>query len=425
MTAWLMLVLLFGLFLLGVPITFSLGVASLVGLLLMDVPLVVIAQRLWTAVDTFTLVAVPLFILAGDLMSRGGISRRLVDFAQALVGHLTSGLAMVAVVACMFFAAVSGSAVADAAAIGGLLIPTMIANRYHPAFSASLISAAGTIGPIIPPSIPMVLYGAMTNTSIAMLFAGGFIPGILMGVSLMVYCYYVGKQRGYKGREHRAPAAEVFRGFMNALLAMLMPGIIIGGIISGIFTPTESGVVAVVYALLLGLFVYRELAWRDILPIFHQSALLTGKILFILGTASIFSWILTVQGIPQQVADAVSGMKLGWVGTLLLINVILLVVGTFIDTISALLIFTPILLPLAIAVGVDPIHFGIIIAVNLTIGMITPPVGVVLFVTTAIAKLSIREMMRDLTPMIAILVAVLALVTFWPGLVMFIPNLLR
>jgi len=425
MTAWLMIVLLFGLFLLGVPITFSLGAASVVGLLLMDVPLMVIAQRLWTAVDTFTLVAVPLFILAGDLMSRGGISRRLVDFSQALVGHLTSGLAMVAVVACMFFAAVSGSAVADAAAIGGLLIPTMIANRYHPAFSASLISAAGTIGPIIPPSIPMVLYGAMTNTSIAMLFAGGFVPGILMGVSLMVYCYYVGKQRGYKGREHRAPVSEVFRGFMNALLAMLMPGIIIGGIISGVFTPTESGVVAVVYALLLGLFVYRELAWRDILPIFHQSALLTGKILFILGTASIFSWILTVQGIPQQVADAVTGMKLGWVGTLLLINLILLVVGTFIDTISALLIFTPILLPLAIAVGVDPIHFGIIIAVNLTIGMITPPVGVVLFVTTAIAKLSIREMMRDLTPMIAILVAVLALVTFWPGMVMFIPNLLR
>ncbi len=425
MIAWLMIALLFGLFLLGVPITFSLGVASLVGLLLMDIPLVVIAQRLWTAVDTFTLVAVPLFILAGDLMSRGGISRRLVDFAQALVGHLTSGLAMVAVVACMFFAAVSGSAIADAAAIGGLLIPAMVANRYHPAFSASLISAAGTIGPVIPPSIPMVLYGAMTNTSIAMLFAGGFVPGVLMGATLMAYCYYVGRQRGYKGREYKAPAAEVFRGFVNALLAMFMPGIIIGGIISGIFTPTESGVVAVVYALLLGLFVYRELAWRDLLPIFYDSALLTGKILFILGTASIFSWILTVQGVPQQVTNAVSGMNLGWMGTLLLINIILLVVGTFIDTISALLIFTPLLLPLAMAVGVDPIHFGIIITVNLTIGMVTPPVGVVLFVTAAIAKLSIREMMRDLLPMIALLTGVLALVTYWPGLVMYIPNLLR
>lgn len=425
MTAWLIIALLFALFLAGVPITFSLGIASVVGLLMMDVPLVVIAQRLWTAVDTFTLVAVPLFILAGDLMSRGGISRRLVDFAQALVGHLTSGLAMVAVIACMFFAAVSGSAIADAAAIGGLLIPTMIANRYHPAFTASLISAAGTIGPIIPPSIPMVLYGSMTNTSIAMLFAGGLIPGVLMGVTLMIYAYYVGRKRGYKGRERHASAAEIFRGFMNALLAMLMPAIIIGGIISGIFTPTESGVVAVAYALILGIFVYREIAWRDLLPIFNDSALLTGKILFILGTASIFSWILTVQGVPQQVAAAVTEMKLGWVGTLLLINVILLVVGTFIDTISALLIFTPILLPLAVAVGVDPIHFGIIISVNLTIGMVTPPVGVVLFVTTAIAKLSIREMMGDLVPMIGLLVGVLALVTYWPDVVMFVPNLLK
>ena len=417
--------LLFVFFLIGVPITFSLGVASLIGLLLMDVPLIVIAQRLWTAVDTFTLVAVPLFILAGELMSRGGISRRLVDFAQALVGHFTSGLAMVAVVACMFFAAVSGSAVADAAAIGGLLIPTMIANRYHPPFAASLIAAAGTIGPIIPPSIPMVIYGAMTNTSIAMLFAGGFLPGVLMGGSLMAYSYYVGKQRGYKGREERAALAEIVRGFMNALLAMLMPIIIIGGIISGIFTPTESGVVAVVYALALGLFVYRELLWRDLPRIFYETGLLTGKILFILGTASIFSWILTVQGIPQQVAADLADLRLGWFGMLLVINLILLVVGTFIDTISALVIFTPFLLPLAISVGVDPIHFGIILAVNLTIGMITPPVGVVLFVTTAIAKLTIREMMRDLTPMIVVLTAILAITTYWAGMVMFIPNLLK
>ena len=422
---WMMILLLFVLFLCGVPITFSLGVASLVGLLLMDVPLLVIAQRLWTAVDTFTLVAVPLFILAGDLMSRGGISRRLVDFAQALVGHFTSGLAMVAVVACMFFAAVSGSAVADAAAIGGMLIPTMIAQRYHPTFTASLVAAAGTIGPIIPPSIPMVLYGSMTSTSIAMLFAGGFIPGVLMGVSLMAYSFHIGKQRGYKGREQRATLTEIVRGFLNAFLAMLMPGIIIGGIISGIFTPTESGVVAVIYALILSLFVYRELDWRELPRIFYETGLLTGKILFILGTASIFSWILTVQGVPQQVAATVTSLSLGWVGTLLVINLILLVVGTFIDTISALLIFTPILLPLATSVGVDPIHFGIIISVNLTIGMITPPVGVVLFVTSAIAKLTIREMMRDLTPMIFLLIGVLAVITFWSDLVMFVPNLLK
>jgi C4-dicarboxylate transporter DctM subunit len=423
-TGWLV-PLLFLFFLAGVPITFSLGLAALLGLLMSGMPLVVVVQKLWTAVDTFPLVAVPLFILAGDIMSVGGITRRLVDFAQALVGHLTSGLAMVAVVGCMFFAAVSGSAIADAAAIGGLLIPAMTANRYHPTFSAALVAAAGTIGPIIPPSIPMVLYGVMTNTSIARLFAGGALPGIIMGLGLMAYAYHVGRQRGYQGRERRAALGEIGRGFANALLAMLMPIIIIGGIISGVFTPTESGVVAVVYALVLGLFVYRELSWRQLPALLYQSGLMTGKVLFILGTASVFSWLLTVDGIPQQVTAAIAGLQLGRVGTLLVINVLLLFVGTFIDTISALVILTPLLLPLATAAGVDPVHFGVIVAVNLTIGMITPPVGVCLFVTSGIARVTIREMMRDLGPMIAVLVAVLALTTYWTDLVMWLPDRLR
>jgi C4-dicarboxylate transporter DctM subunit len=417
--------LLFAFFLMGIPITFSLGVAAVVGLLLTGTPLVVIAQKLWTAVDTFPLVAVPLFILAGDIMSVGGITRRLVDFAQALVGHLTSGLAMVAVVACMFFAAVSGSAIADAAAIGGLLIPAMVANRYHAPFSASLVAAAGTIGPIIPPSIPMVLYGVMTNTSIAKLFAGGFLPGVLMGLGLMIYSYYIGKQRGYVGRGQRANMREILRGLINALLAMIMPIIIIGGIIGGIFTPTESGVIAVAYALLLGLFVYRELSWRDLPQLLYATGLLSGKILFILGTASIFSFLLTVEGIPQQVTNAIASLNPSWFTMLLFINIVLLIVGTFLDTISALFIFTPLLLPMAMAVGVDPVHFGIIVSVNLTIGMITPPVGVVLFVTAGIAKLSIREMMGDLTPMIAVLIVALAITTYWPDMVMWIPRMLR
>jgi C4-dicarboxylate transporter DctM subunit len=417
--------LLFVFFLMGIPITFSLGVAAAAGLMLTGTPLVVIVQKLWTAVDTFPLVAVPLFILAGDIMSVGGITRRLVDFAQALVGHLTSGLAMVAVVACMFFAAVSGSAIADAAAIGGLLIPAMVANRYHAPFSASLVAAAGTIGPIIPPSIPMVLYGVMTNTSIAKLFAGGFLPGVLMGLGLMIYSYYVGKRRGYVGREKRAGVGEILRGLVNATLAMIMPVIIIGGIIGGVFTPTESGVIAVVYALLLGLFVYRELSWRDLPQLFYATGLVTGKILFILGTASIFSFLLTVEGIPQQVTNTIASLQPSWFVMLLFINIVLLIVGTFLDTISALFIFTPLLLPMAMAVGVDPIHFGIIVSVNLTIGMITPPVGVVLFVTAGIAKLSIREMMRDLTPMIVVLIVALAITTYWTDMVMWIPRMLQ
>jgi C4-dicarboxylate transporter DctM subunit len=325
----------------------------------------------------------------------------------------------------MFFAAVSGSAIADAAAIGGLLIPAMMANGYHAPFSASLVASAGTIGPIIPPSIPMVLYGVMTNTSIAKLFAGGAIPGILMGLGLMAYAWYVGRQRGYRGRDHRASLGEIGRGFVDAMLAMLMPVIIIGGIISGVFTPTESGVVAVVYALGLGLFVYREIAWSDVPRLLYQSGLMTGKILFILGTASIFSWHMTVEGVPQQVTTLIADMHLGYVGTLLIINLLLLFVGTFIDTISALVIFTPLLLPLAEAAGVDPIHFGIIVAVNLTIGMITPPVGVCLFVTCGVARVTIPQIMRDLLPMIAVLAVVLILITYWPGFVMWLPNQLR
>lgn len=416
---------LFALFLIGVPITFALGATALLGLIISGVPLVVLVQRLWTAVDTFALVAVPLFILAGALMSYGGISRRLVDFAQALIGHMTSGLAMVAVVGCMFFAAVSGSAIADAAAIGGILIPSMIATGYHRPFATSLVAAAGTIGPIIPPSIPMVIYGVMTNTSIAKLFAGGFIPGVIMGLSLMGYAYYLGKKRGYRGREKRASVREMVSGFFSALLAMLMPIIIIGGIIGGIFTPTESGVVAVVYAIVLGLFIYRELKLSDMPRILYETGLTTGTVLIILGTASLFTWFLTIQQVPQQLTAAILGLNADKFMILLIVNVVLLIAGTMIDTISALIIFTPLFLPIVTSAGVDPIHFGVIVAVNLTIGMITPPVGVVLFVTSAIGKVSIREMWPDLWPQIAVLVAVLAAITYIDGLVMWLPNLLK
>lgn len=417
--------LLFLLFLMGTPISFSLAAAALVGLLLTGVPLLVLVQKLWAAVDSFSIVAVPLFILAGSLMSYGGISRRLVDFAQALIGHMTSGLAMVSVVACMFFAAVSGSAIADAAAIGGLLIPAMVAKNYHPSFAASLVASAGTIGPIIPPSIPMVLYGVMTSTSIAKLFAGGFVPGVLMGLGLMAYAYYAGKQRGYLGRDRRASLGEVARGFLDALLALLTPLIIIGGIIGGIFTATESGVVAVAYALFLGLFIYRELKLSELPRILYETGVTTGTVLFILGTASLFTWLLTVQQIPQQLTAAMMSLNADRIVVLLMVNLALLVAGTFIDTISALIIFTPLFLPLVKSVGVDPIHFGIIVAVNLTIGMITPPVGVVLFVTSAIGKVSIREMWPDLLPMIAVLIGILAVTTYWDGLVMWLPNLLQ
>lgn len=423
--SWGLIGILFVFFLFGIPIGFSLGLASLVGLLATGTPLVVLAQRLWTALDTFPLVAVPLFILAGALMSYGGIARRLVDFAQSIVGHFPSGLAMVGVVGCMFFSAVSGSAIATAAAMGGLLIPLMTERGYHRTFSAPLLAAAGTIGPVIPPSIPLVVYGVIANASIAQLFAGGFIPGVLMGAVLLVYSYIIGKQRGYVGRETRATCREVVTGFGSALLALFMPIIIIGGIVGGVFTPTESGVIAVVYALVLGLFVYRELRISQLPQILYETGVTNGTILFIVANASLFTWLLTTQQIPQQLSAAILELNPDRFTVLLLINVVLLIAGTMIDTISAVIIFTPLFLPMILALGIDPIHFGLIITVNLTIGMITPPVGVCLFVTARIAKISIGQMWKDLWPMILALLVVLAVVTYVEQSVMLIPRLMQ
>jgi C4-dicarboxylate transporter, DctM subunit len=421
---WL-IVLLFVFFLAGIPITFSLGIASVIGLIVTNTPLVVLAQRLWTALDTFPIVAVPLFILAGALMSYGGIARRLVDFAQSVVGHYPSGLAMVGVVGCVFFAAVSGSAIATAAAMGGLLIPLMSERGYHRTFSAPLLASARTIGPVIPPSIPLVIYGIIANTSIAQLFAAGFIPGVLMGGGLMVFSYFIGKRRGYVGQAKRSSCREIVAGFGSALLALIMPIIIIGGIVGGVFTATESGVVAVVYALILGLFVYKELRITQLPQVLYETGVTSGTILIILGTASLFTWILTMQQVPQQLSAAILAMEPDRITILLMINIVLLIAGTMIDTISAIIIFTPLFLPMVLALGVDPIHFGLIVTVNLTIGMVTPPVGVCLFVTARIANISIGKMLKDLWPMLLVLLTVLMLVTYVEDLVMFIPRMMR
>jgi C4-dicarboxylate transporter, DctM subunit len=375
--------------------------------------------------DSFPIVAVPLFILAGSLMSYGGIARRLVDFAQSVVGHYPSGLAMVGVVGCVFFAAVSGSAIATAAAMGGLLIPLMTERGYHRTFSAPLLASAGTIGPVIPPSIPLVVYGVIANTSIAQLFAAGFIPGVLMGGSLMILSYFIGKKRGYVGRATRATCREMVAGFGSALLALLMPIIIIGGIVGGVFTPTESGVIAVFYAIVLGMFVYRELKPSQLPQVLYETGVMNGTILIIVATASLFTWLLTTQQVPQQLTSAILGMNLDKFAILLMINVVLLIAGTMIDTISAIIIFTPLFLPMVTAMGVDPVHFGLIVTVNLTIGMVTPPVGVCLFVTARIANISIGQMLKDLWPMITILLVVLMLVTYVEDLVMLIPRMMR
>ncbi|WP_191567271.1 TRAP transporter large permease [Metabacillus idriensis] len=419
-----LVVVLFILFFLRIPIAYALGITSLLGLLLSGTDLVVIAQKSFSGIDSFTLIAVPLFVLAGEIMTVGGISKRLVNFAELLVGHLPAGLALVAVLACTFFSAISGSAIADAAAIGGILIPAMIAQGYDKRFASTLVASASTIGPVIPPSIPLILYGVMANVSIGDLFLGGVVPGILMALALCVYVLFIGKKLGIKGREKMASPKEMMTGLKDAFLALLLPIIIIGGFRTGVFTATESGVVAVIYAIVIGAFVYKELNFKKIWDAVLESALTSAAILFVIANATLFTWLLSYEDIPDQLGNLVKGISdEPWV-ILLLINIILLIAGTFIDTISALTIFTPLFLPLALAIGVDPVHFGVILTVNLTIGMITPPLGVCLFVTSAIAKVNLAQMIRPLLPKLFILLAVLGLVTYWPDITLFLPHLL-
>lgn len=418
------ILLLFVLFLVGIPICFSLGLVSIVGMVQGATPMIVVIQRLFTGADSTALIAIPLFILAGGLMVQGGISNRIVSFADALIGHFPSGLALVSILACMFFAAITGSAIAATAAIGGIMIPIMREKNYEDTFSAPLIACGGSIGPIIPPSIPLLLYGTMANVSVGKLFIGGFIPGIIMGVGLMIYSYFVGKKRRYVGREKKASREEILRTGKDALLALIMPIIIIGGILSGIFTATESGAIACAYAIVIGGLVYRELKLKNMFALLVDYAKSTGQVLVVVACASLFTWVITVAQVPQTVSALLSDSIHSRVLLLLIINIILLIAGTFIDTTSALVIFTPLFLPLVQAMGIDLIHFGLVMAVNLTIGMCTPPLGVCLFVSGSIAKVSLKEQMRDLLPMLGVLLIVLLIITYIPQTVTFLPELL-
>lgn len=418
------ILLLFVLFLVGIPICFSLGLVSIVGMVQGATLMIVVIQRLFTGADSTALIAIPLFILAGGLMVQGGISNRIVSFADALIGHFPSGLALVSILACMFFAAITGSAIAATAAIGGIMIPIMREKNYEDTFSAPLIACGGSIGPIIPPSIPLLLYGTMANVSVGKLFIGGFIPGIIMGVGLMIYSYIVGKKRHYVGREKKASREEILRTGKDALLALIMPIIIIGGILSGIFTATESGAIACAYAIVIGGLVYRELKLKNMFALLVDCAKSTGQVLVVVACASLFTWVITVAQVPQTVSALLSDSIHSRVLLLLIINIILLIAGTFIDTTSALVIFTPLFLPLVQAMGIDLIHFGLVMAVNLTIGMCTPPLGVCLFVSGSIAKVSLKEQMRDLLPMLGVLLIVLLIITYIPQTVTFLPELL-
>ena len=408
----------------GVPIAVALGIAvSLSILKFTTVPLLVAPQVMFKAVDNFPLMAIPFFILAGNIMSGGGISRRLVNFASAMVGNITGGLAHVAIFASMFFAAISGSSPATTAAIGTIMVPEMNKKGYDNKFPAATVAAAGTVGVIIPPSIPMILYAVLASVSIGRLFLAGFGPGILMGIVMMSIAYFISKKRGYGGTK-KVSFADKIRAFRDSIFALLMPVIILGGIYGGIFTPTEAAAVAVVYGIVVGLFIYRELKIKNIPEIFFTSAIQTAVIMFLITTANLFGWFLVREMIPQRIAQAVLVLTENPYIVLFVINIFLLIIGTFINTTAAVILITPILLPILIQVGIDPLFMGIVMVVNLAVGMITPPVGLCLFVACNIANISLDKLTRSILPYLIALIILIFVITYIPSISMTLPNLL-
>ncbi|MGB8000010.1 MAG: TRAP transporter large permease [Anaerobacillus sp.] len=402
---------------LSVPIGISLGLSTLVTILYTGaIPIPFLMKELVTSVDSFPLMAVPFFILAGEIMGKGGISERLFNFANALVGNKTGGFAMATIVTCMFFAAISGSGPATVAAIGGIMIPAMVKQGYDKKFATATVAAAGSIGVIIPPSIPMVIYGVVGGASIGDMFIAGIIPGLLVGISLMVWAYVYSKKNNYRGSDQKTTLANIWKTFWEAKWALVIPVIILGGIYGGIFTPTEAAVIAVVYGIIAGLFLYRELALKDLPKLLADASLTTATVLIIVGSATAFGRLLTIEQIPTQVANFLLSISDSEIVIILLITVLLLLVGCFMDTLAAIIILTPILLPIAVNIGFDPIHFGIIMVVNLAIGFITPPLGVNLFVGSGISGLSIEQLSKAIIPYFFAMVFSLLMITFIPEL---------
>ncbi|RVU54719.1 TRAP transporter large permease [Anaerosphaera multitolerans] len=410
-------ILLFGVFFvllfLSVPIGYAIGISSLIAMVTFtDMPTLMIAQNAVAGVDSFPLLAIPFFMLAGNIMSSGGIAKRLVNFFESFIGHITGGLGMVTVVVCMFFAAISGSAVATVSAVGAFMIPQMVDRGYDKAFSAALTAAAGTIGVIIPPSVPFVIYGVVSGTSITDMFTAGFLPGILMGVALMIVCYIISKKRGYRGSDKRSSAKDILVAFKDAIWAILSPVIILGGIYSGIFTPTEAAVVSVVYSFIVGIFVYKELDLKGAYNAVRDAIVVNGATTFMVGLSTAFAAFLTMQQIPMKIAMFITSLSDNGIVVLLLINILLVIIGMFIDNIPATIILTPILLPIVMSFGMSPVTFGIMLTMNLAIGFCTPPYGIDLFVAASISKISIGEISKQIMYFILALIVVLMCVTF-------------
>ncbi len=409
-------------FAIGLPVTYSLLVPAMIYLAQQHVPLFLVVQKMANGVESFPLLAVPFFIAAGEMMNTGGVTRRLVSLASTVVGHITGGLAHVTVVANMIMAGMSGSAIADAAGTGRVLIPAMEQEGFSKPFAAAIVSAAGTIGPIIPPSIPFVLFGFIASTSVGRLFLGGIIPGILMGLFLMITAYIVAKRRHYP-RHPRATFRQFWIALKESSWALIMPLLILGGILSGVFTPTEAAGIAALYGLFVGFFIYKEITLRDLLPIATRVVRSTATVLFIVAAAAVLQYIFTREMVGEALLTLFTPFVRRPALALFFINVLFLALGCIMETTALLLLFTPVFLPLIDKLGVDRVHFGVFYVLNLMIGTLTPPVGTVMYVILNISKISMMEFTREIWPMLIALTGVLFLITFYPPLVLYIPNL--
>jgi tripartite ATP-independent transporter DctM subunit len=422
MLLWILLLTLAVLFSLGMPVVFSLLISSLVYLTLAGIDPRIVIQKIIMGPDSFVLLAVPFFILAAQIMNSTGITKRIFRFASTIVGHFPGGLAHVNIVDSIIFAGMSGSAIADASGAGLMEIEAMVSQGYKKSFATAVSAASSTIGPIIPPSIPMVIYAVIAEASVGKLFLGGIIPGVLMGLSMMVITYFIAKKRGFY-RDKRATLKEFFEAFRGAFLALSTVGILLGGIYTGVFTPTEAAAVAALYALFLGTVVYRELGLRDVFQVFSRIVISCGFITFIISTSAIFSWIIAREQVPQRLAQVMLSLTTSKYLILLIMNILFLLLGMLMDTNAIMLIFLPIVLPVVKAVGIDLVHFGVVVTLNLMIGLLTPPFGVLLFLLSGLTKVPIEDILREVYPYMMVLIIVLFLITYWEGLVMFLPNL--
>ena len=413
----------FGMTIIGVPVAFALALSvALVLFGFMDMPLVMISQNMYSGIDSFSFMAVPFFMLAGAFMSAGGVTTRLVNFSQAIVGSFTGGLAQAVCVSGMFFAAISGSSAATTAALGSTMVDEMEEKGYRRELATGVVAAGGTVGIVIPPSITLVVYGVIAGTSIGDLFVGGMVPGVIMGIVMCLVSWAIAKKEGIPA-EGAFSTAKFFATFKDSFWALLTPVIIIGGIYGGIFTPTEAAAVAAVYGIFVGLFIYKELKFRDFPEIIFKAVIGTTLIMFIVGAAKVFGWVMTSLQIPHHIGAWVVSLTSSPIIFLLMMNVLLLFIGTVINASAAVVILTPIFLPVATQLGIDPLFFGVLMVINLAIGCITPPVGLDLFVASAITKVPLEKVMRASMPYLLSLIASLLLFTMVPSIITFLPNL--